>query len=147
MKKRDLFTGIALLSIGTILLVISLTVNINLNDLLLGYSGALILPGTVMLYKYYYWTLPKNKSVYAERLDNEKIERCDERKEHLRDKSGKITCLLGLAVIGTSIILFSILGNLGIISTYRVLILYLGGYFVFQIVSSVVIFKHLNNKY
>ena len=80
-------------------------------------------------------------------MENENIELHDERKEKLRDKSGRYAYLLGLAVTSFFIVLFSILGNLEVITNYKLIILYLGGYLVFQYIAGVVIFRHLNNKY
>ncbi len=71
----------------------------------------------------------------------------DERKERLRDKSGRYAYLLGLPVLSASVVLFAILGKLEVITNAKLIILYLAGYFVFQYVAGVVIFRHLNHKY
>jgi positive regulator of sigma E activity len=80
-------------------------------------------------------------------LENENIELHDERKEKFRDKSGRYAYLLGLVVISFSIVLFSVLGSLEIITNSKLIILYLGGYLVFQYIAGVVIFRHFNNRY
>ena len=147
MKKNNLLIGILYMLSGSTCLIIALMFDTNLDSLLFGFAGAFIAPGIVIVNKYFYWTSPKNRNRYAERLENENIELHDERKEKLRDKSGRYAYLLGLAVISFSIVLFSILGNLEAITNYRLIILYLGGYLVFQYIASVVIFRHLNNKY
>ena len=95
----------------------------------------------------FYWTSPTNRNKYAERLENENIELHDERKEKFRDKSGRYAYLLGLVVISFSIVLFSVLGNLEIITNSKLIILYLGGYLIFQYIAGVVIFRHFNNRY
>lgn len=46
-----------------------------------------------------------------------------------------------------SIVIFSILGKLEIIDDSRLIVLYLGGYLVFQIVIGIVIFNQLLKKY
>ncbi|TEB16298.1 hypothetical protein Psfp_01525 [Pelotomaculum sp. FP] len=147
MKKNNLLVGILYILCGAIFLIIALLFDIRLNSLLFGFSGAFIGPGIIMISKYFYWTAPKNRNRYAERLENENIELHDERKEKLRDKSGRYAYVLGLAITGFSIVLFSILGKLEVITNSKLIILYLGGYFVFQYIAGVIIFRHLNNKY
>ncbi|HBR02498.1 MAG TPA: hypothetical protein DEB10_10360 [Ruminococcaceae bacterium] len=147
MKKNNLLAGVLYMLSGVICLMIALLFDTKLGSLLFGFSGAGIGPGLMMIFQYFYWTSPKNKDRYAKRIDNQNIELNDERKQKLRDKSGRYAYLLGLAVISISIVVFSILGNLELISDYRIIVLYLFGYFVFQYVIGVIIFRYLNNKY
>lgn len=147
MKKSNLLSGLLFLLAGVICLAVALMFDTKLDNLLFGTSSALIVPGVMTISKYFYWTAPKNRNKYAERLENESIELRDERKEKLRDKSGRYAYLLGLIIISVSILFFSILGQLEVISNTKLIILYLGGYFIFQYISGVVIFKYLNNKY
>lgn len=147
MKKDNLYVGLASLFIGGICLVIALNFESGIRSLLFGFAGAGIGPGAVMLWKYYYWTRPENRKRYQEKIENENIELHDERKTMLRDKSGRYAYLIGFAVISVSMVVFSILGNLGIIQNSELIILYLGGYFLFQCIIGVVIFNHLNKKY
>ena len=67
-------------------------------------------------------------------------------KSRLRDQSGRYAYLLGLAVLSVSIVVFSVLGALNILDS-RVIILFLGGYLLFQVVAGMVIFKHLLGGY
>ncbi len=147
MKKDNLYVGLASLFIGGICLVIALNFESGIRSLLFGFAGAGIGPGAVMLWKYYYWTKPENRKRYQEKIENENIELHDERKTMLRDKSGSYAYLIGFAVISVSMVIFSILGNLSIIQNSELIILYLGGYLVFQYIIGVVIFNHLNKKY
>ncbi len=147
MKKNNLLIGILYLLCGVICLVIALKIYTKLYGLLFGFSCGLIVAGIMMISKYLYWTAPKNRSKYFERLENENIELHDERKEKLRDKSGRYAYVMGLLVTGLSIVLFSILGQLEVITNSKLMILYLYGYFVFQYVAGIIIFRHLNNKY
>lgn len=75
------------------------------------------------------------------------IELHDELKSKLRDKSGRYAYAIGLMTVSISIIIFSILGQLEIIDNSRLMVLYLGGYLLFQIVIGIVIFKQLLKKY
>ena len=80
-------------------------------------------------------------------VENEKIELHDELKSKLRDKSGRHAYAIGLMTVSISIIIFYILGQLEIIDNSRLMVLYLGGYLLFQIVIGIVIFKQLLKKY
>ncbi|WP_077613097.1 hypothetical protein [Clostridium sp. Marseille-P2415] len=147
MKKSNLITGIMFALVGTVLLLIALLTYSKLDGLLFGFAGAGIGPGIVMICKYFYWSTPKNKERYQERITDEKIEQHDELKVKLRDKSGRYSYVLGLIAISISMVVFSIMGALEITINSRMIILYLGGYLVFQIVAGIAIFNHLLKKY
>ncbi|SHK54299.1 hypothetical protein [Desulforamulus aeronauticus] len=147
MKKNNLFIGVLYFLVGVACLIIGWLFETKLAGLLFGFAGGSICGGAVMLWKYYYWTRPENRTKYLEKTENENIELNDERKTKLRDKSGRYAYIIGLIVISVSIILFSILGSLDIIQNYRLIILYLGGLFVFQYIAGLVIYNHLSNKY
>lgn len=147
MKKSNLLEGILFILGGFIFLCIVLLTDSVLNSLLIGFASGSISSGIVMTWKYFYWNMPKNKERYQEKNANEKIELYDELKIKLRDKSGRYAYTIGLLTISTSIIIFSILGKLEIVDNSRLIVLYLGGYFIFQIVISIVIFHQLLKKY
>lgn len=147
MKKSNLIVGILYLIAGIACLLAALFTESKLNSLLFGFSGAGIGPGLLMICKYFYWTSPKNRGRYQERLENERIELHDELKEKVRDKSGRYAYVLGLFVISISMVVFSVLGALEIIDYSRMIVLYLGGYMIFQIVAGIVIFNRIIKKY
>ena len=147
MKKSNLLLGALFLLAGIACLVVAVMFDTKLNSLLIGFSAALIVPGMIETIKYFYWSSSKNKKRYEENLDNENIELFDERKEKLRDKSGRYAYLLGLIITSISIVVFSVLGQLEVIKNAHLIILYLGGYFIFQYVVGIFIFSHLNSKY
>ena len=91
--------------------------------------------------------MPKHRERYQEKIANEKIELHDELKTKLRDKSGRYAYVTGLLAVSVSMVIFSILGQLGIINSSRLIVLYLGGYLLFQIVIGIVIFNQLLKKY
>ena len=146
MKKSYLSCGLSFIGIGLILLVAAIIFDTRLQSLLCGFAGAFIGPGAVMVGKYFYWTTPKNAERYKEKLVNESIEIHDERNEALRNKAGRYAYLLCLLVTSISIVVFSVLGNLEIIENTRIVIIYLGGLFLFQIVSLFVFHRHLQKK-
>lgn len=147
MKKSNLLVGLSYLFVGTICLIIGLLVKTKLDSLLFGFAGAGICSGSVIIWKYYYWTRPENKVKYQEKLDDETIDLKDERKTKLRDKSGRYAYIAGLAVISVSIVAFSILGSLDLIQNSELIIVYLAGLLVFQYVIGLVIYNRLSNKY
>lgn len=147
MKRSNLFVGALYFLVGIICLIIGLLIETQLVSLLFGFAGAGICSGTVIIWKYFYWTKPGNKTRYQERLEIENINLKDERKIKLRDKSGRYAYIVGLAVLSVSIVVFSILGNLNIIQNPKLIILFLGGLFAFQYIIGLVIYNHLSNKY
>lgn len=71
----------------------------------------------------------------------------DELKTKVRNEAGRYTYSLGLLVTCFSILAFGILGSLEIIDNTRMIVLYLSGYLLFQIIAGIVIFNKLMNKY
>lgn len=147
MKKSNLISGLLSTLIGAVFLIIALLYGTKLDSLFYGFAGAGIASGILQISKYFYWSSPKNKGKYQERLEQESIDLQDERKEKYRDKAGRYAYILGLAVIFVSIVVFSILGKLDIISNTKIIIIYLGVYCLFQYIAGIIIFKHLNSKY
>lgn len=147
MKKSNLITGILYTFAGIVFLFTALFAHSKLDSLLFGFAGAFIAPGIWMVCRYFYWSAPKNQAQYQKRLEQEKIELHDELKEKLRNKSGRYAYLLGLLVVSASMVCFSILGALEIIGSPRLIVLYLGGYLLFQIAAGIVIYKQMMKKY
>lgn len=147
MKKSNLIFGVLDVLFGIACLIAALFVESKLNGILWGFAGAGIIPGISAVYKYFYWSSPKNKERYQERLGQEQIEIHDELKTKIRDKAGRYTYSLGLIVLCFSILVFGILGALELISGSRMIVLYLSGYLLFQIIAGIVIFNKLMKKY
>ena len=147
MKKSNLIASILYLMAGIACLLTALFTESKLEGLLWGFSGAGIGPGILMICKYFYWSSPKHKARYQERLENEKIELHDELKEKLRDRSGRYAYILGLLVISISMVVFSVLEAFEMIGDSRMIVLYLGGYLAFQLVIYVVFFNRLAKQY
>jgi len=147
MKKSNLITGILYVLFGVACLIVALLMETKLDGILWGFAGAGIGPGIMMIYKYFYWSSPKNKKRYEERLENERIEMRDELKTKVRNEAGRYTYSLGLMVVCFSILTFGILGALEIIDHTRMIVLYLSGYLLFQVIAGIVIFNKLMKKY
>lgn len=147
MKKGDLLTGILYALFGAACLITALLTETRMEGLLWGLAGAGIFPGIMMICKYFYWSSPQNKARYAQRLEKEQIELHDELKTKVRDRAGRYTYSLGLLTVSFSMLAFCVLGALGVVDGTRVIILYLGGYLLFQVIAGIVIFNHLMKKY
>lgn len=147
MKKSNLVSGIVYTLVGVAFLIVALLTDTKLDSILFGLTGAAIAPGLLMIYKYFYWSSPKRSQKYQEMLENERIERHDELKEKIRDKSGRYAYILGLIITSASMLIFSILGNLELVENCRMIVLYLGGYLTIQIIVGIAIFNHLLKKY
>ena len=147
LKNNNLITGTGFLFMGIIFLLITLLTDSVLDDLLFGFACGAICSGIVMICKYFYWNRPENRERYQKKIENENIEMHDELKVKLRDRSGRFAYVLGLMVISISIVIFSILGKLEMVADSRTIILYLGGYLVFQIIVPIVFYRKLMQKY
>ena len=147
MKKGNFISGIFYMLFGAACLTVALLLETKLEGILWGFAGAGIFPGIMMICKYFYWSSPKNKERYEKRLENERIEQHDELKTKVRDKAGRCAYTLGLLIICVSILVFGILGAVEFIDNARMIVLYLSGYLLFQIIAGIVIFDQLMKKY
>lgn len=135
-----------LLLMGIACLLAALLFETKLENLLCGFTGVFLVVGVLTIRKYLYWSSPENRERYQEILENEKIEMHDELKEKIRDKSGRYAYIFGLYIGGISIIVFEILRQLEIMDS-RMIVLYLGGYLVVQLIAEKIIFHHFMKKY
>lgn len=147
MKKSYLITGIIYIIAGLLFLILAMRTATEVNSILYGMAGAGIGPGLMMVFRYFYWQKPENQQRYQEKLENERIELHDELKEKLRDRAGWYAYIIGLLVICAAILVFSILGQLEIITGYRLLVIFLFAYLVFQYLLGMIIFKRLLKKF
>lgn len=147
MKKSNLLTGILYLAIGAALLLIAILFDTKLGSLLYGFAGAGIGPGVLITAKYFYWNRPEKQEAYQERLEDERIDLHDERKVKLRDKAGRYSYVSGLIMVSLSIVVFSVLGTLEVVSCSKLIITYLGGFFLFQLITGFLLYRHLERKY
>jgi len=147
MKKSNLIVGMLYVLFGVTCLIVALLIETKLEGILWGFAGAGIFPGMMMICKYFYWSSPKNKDRYEERLENERIEMHDELKTKIRDKAGRYTYTLGMIILSFSILVFGILGALEVIENARMIVIYLSGYLLFQFIAGIVIFNKLMKRY
>lgn len=147
MKKSYLIEGVVFFVGGLALLGVALFTDTVLDSLLFGFASGAACAGLVSICRYFYWKAPANAEQYQERMAKEKIELHDELKVKLRDRSGRYAYVLGLLAVSASMMVFSILGKLDIVGDSRIIVLYLGGYLVFQVVAGSAIYRHLLKKY
>lgn len=134
---------------GILFLLAALLLDTPLGSLFAGFSGAFTAPGVVQICKYIKWTRPENAALYQERLEAEQIELRDERKTLLREKAGRLAYIFGLLACAVSIMVFSFLGKLGIVDqdASRLVILFLGGYLLVQLLAAEAVYRVLSRKY
>lgn len=147
MKKSNWLCGIAYVVAGIIFLLIGIFTDTKLDSLMFGFAGAGIIPGMVMIYKYFYWNSPNNVERYKEKLEAENIELHDELKDKVRGMTARYVYAFGLCVISASIVVFAILDMLEILENGKIFVFYLCAYMMFQIISGHIIFKHIFKKY
>ena len=147
MKKSDFWCGVGFVLIGLACGLAALRWDTPLGSLLCGFSFALLAPGVLMIWQYRKWSRPENAAAYQEKLEQEQIDLRDERKEMLRNKAGRYAYLLGLALAYLAIIVFGLLGKLGVIQYGRELVLFLGVYVLVQYAAGVLIYRKLCEKY
>lgn len=151
MKKSNLITGWLYTLVGAVFLISAICTSFytdsKLGGIFFGLAGAGIATGIGMICQYFYWSSPKNRERYLEKQTEIEIEQRDELKTKLREKSGRYAYVLGIYTICISMLVFSILGALDIVRDSVLIVAFLSGYLVFQVVIGIVIFNHLLKKY
>ena len=149
MKKRELWFGLGMIAGGTLFLLAALLLDTPLDSLFCGFFGAFTGPGVIQVYKYVKWTKLETPDSYQRHLEEEQIELRDERKEMLRNKSGRIAYNLGLLAAAVSMTVFSVLEKLGVVeeAAGRLMILFLAGYMLFQILAGWALYRMLDRRY
>ena len=147
MKKSYLNRGIICVLAGICFVLAAVFTESVFDGLLWGFAGGALGPGIGLIIQYFYWSAPKNQERFREIQEQKDIDLHDELNERLRDKSGRIAYLIGLLIICISEIVFSILGKTGVITDHKIIVLYLFGLFVFQIVIGNAAYYQLRKKY
>ena len=147
MKKSYLSKSIALVMIGICFILAAVFTESVMDGLLWGFAGGALGPGIARIIQYFYWSAPENEKRYQEIREHQDINLHDELNEKLRDKSGRIAYHIGLIIICISEVVFSILGKAGIITDHKIIVLYLFGLFVFQIVAGIIAYNLLRKRY
>ena len=149
MKKSYLWSGLGMIAGGILFLLAALLLETPLDSLFCGFFGAFTGPGVMQVYKYVKWTKLETPDSYQRHLEEEQIELRDERKSMLRDRSGRYAYILGLLAVALALLVFSVLDAFGVVEedTASLMILFLAGYAVFQLVAGWVIYRWLEKRY
>lgn len=147
MKKSNLVEGIVYLLVGALFLFFTIWGPENLQSIFCGFAGGSLSCGIVFLVKYGYWSRPQNAEKYRKKQEENRINAQDERKEMLRNKSGRYAYLLGLLLLCVSIVLFAILGEMQVIGESRIIIIYLYFLLIVQIIAGILFYRRLSKKY
>ena len=134
------------MAFGAACLWFALNTENSIGSMLFGFSGAGLIGGLSLIWKYFYWSSPKRKEIYEARLEEGKINLKDELKESLRNRSGRIAYIITFLVITISIVVFSVIGSLGFLET-KLLVLYLSILWIFMYATGIVVFRILLKKY
>lgn len=147
MKKSYLIEGIVSVLAGIAFILVGIFTESKLDGLFWGFGGGALGPGLGMIIKYCYWSSPKNEERYREIREQKDIEDHDELNIRLRDRSGRIAYLIGLLILCVSEVVFSILGKMGVITNHKIIVLYLVGLMIVEIVIGNAVFYQLKKKY
>lgn len=149
MKKSDLRLGLMMIAAGILFLLAALLLDTGLESIFCGFFGGFTAGGVSVLYKYYKLHSPKHAAEYREKLEQEQIDLRDERKEMLRNRSGRYAYVLGLIITAVLIVVFSILGKMEVIGeeAARLLTLCLAVFLIVQYIAGLVIYRLLSRKY
>ncbi len=146
MKKNNLYIGLLYMALGAECLAFALSTENSLGSLMFGFSGAGLIGGLSLIWRYLYWSSPKRKDVYEARLEEDQINLKDEFKESLRNRSGRIVYIITLLVITLSIVIFSVIGSLGVLDT-KLLVIYLSILWIFMYGVGIIVYRMLIKKY
>lgn len=142
MKKNVLYSGIGYLLMGVTCILFELfSPQFKYDSLIWGLGGGCIGSGLSLMYKYFYWSRPKNAPQYTAKMKEEQINLNDERKIMLREKSGRITYIITFGVLFVINMVFTYILR---VDTYILITLWL--LWVFMYVCGVVVFYYLDKK-
>lgn len=147
MKRSNFWSGFIYSLLGLAFFLAGLVWETRLSSLSMGFGAGMLSSGITQLARYRKWTRPENREVYQEKLEAEQIELRDERKAMLRDRAGRYAWLLGMGLCALSIMAFGVLGALKIVENARLIILFLGAYFIVQYGAGVYFYRRLEKKY
>ena len=149
MKKSYLWSGLGMIAGGILFLLAALLLDTPLDSLFCGFFGAFTGPSVKQVYKYVRWTKLETPDSYQRHLEEEQIELRDERKSMLRDRSGRYAYVLGMLLACAAIVVFSILGKLGVVpeEAAELLIYFLAAFLLVEFTAGILIYKRLETRY
>ena len=148
MKKSTLISGIIafILGLAALMAAINQTDN-NIGGILFGLAGCGLGLGFGTVFNYIYWSASKNKKRYEELLKKKNIEVNDELNQKIKDKAGRITDTIGLAVIITLILTLTLFEALGFMTSGYVTVVILSFYLLVRFIIYIVVFNSVRKEY
>lgn len=142
MKKSVLYSGIGYLLAGVACTSLQFfSSQFKYDYLIWGLGCGFIGSGLSLIYRYFYWSRPKNAPKYEAKMKEEQINLNDERKIMLRDKSGRIAYIITFGVLFVINMVFTYILR---VDTYIFVTLWL--LLIFMYVCGVVVFYYLDKK-
>lgn len=133
MKKSTLLSGIIALVIGIAALMAAIhQTDNNISGILFGLTGCGLGLGIGTIINYTYWSTGKNRKRYEELLERKNIEVNDELNQKIRDKAGRITESIGLAIIISLIITLTLFEALGFMASGYLTVVILSFYLLIR---------------
>ena len=148
MKKSTLLSGIIALIIGIAALMAAIhQTDNNISGILFGLTGCGLGLGIGTIINYTYWSTGKNRKRYEELLERKNIEVNDELNQKIRDKAGRITESIGLAIIISLIITLTLFEALGFMASGYLTVVILSFYLLIRLVIYAVVFNSVRKEY
>ena len=148
MKKSTLISGIIALIIGIAALMAAIhQTDNNISGILFGLTGCGLGLGIGTIINYTYWSTGKNRKRYEELLERKNIEVNDELNQKIRDKAGRITESIGLAIIISLIITLTLFEALGFMASGYLTVVILSFYLLIRLVIYAVVLNSVRKEY
>ena len=147
MEKKKLTEGIIFVAVGVVLMLAALLKESVLDGIFSGFAGGALGVGIAIIIKYFRWLSPQHAEKYRKIEEQKDIAVHDELNIKLRDQSCRIVYKINFWIICLSMPAFSILGAMGLIKEYKIIVMYLFAFLVAQVVLGCVVFNQLRKKY
>ena len=147
MEKKKLTEGIIFVAVGVVLMLAAFLTESVLDGIFSGFAGGALGVGIAIIIKYFRWLSPQHAEKYRKIEEQKDIAVHDELNIKLRDQSCRIVYKINFWIICLSMPAFSILGAMGVIKEYKIIVMYLFAFLVAQVVLGCVVFNHLRKKY
>lgn len=141
MKKDMLYSGLGFILLGSLFLLAYLLLDgQGFASNYAGFAGGFAGPGIMMVYKYFHWSKPENRSTYKEILKKERIDALDERTVMLRRLAGHRMYLCTVLLLAASIFVLSLL------RADRWILLSAAALLMVEIAGGWIVYRHYDKK-
>jgi hypothetical protein len=147
MEKKKLTEGIIFVAVGVVLLLVAFLTESIFDGIFAGFSGGALGVGIMLIIKYFRISSPQNAEKYRKIEEQKDIAVHDELNIKLRDQSCRIVYKINFWILCLSMPVFSILGAMGVVKEYKIIVMYLFALLVAQVVLGCIVFNQLRKKY